>query len=176
MYQDGNGGFVPDELIDGAPVFVLGQNPGEEEEKEGRPFIGKTGQAMMADFFPAGGLIRGENVSIGNLIKCRLYTANGKGTNNLPTGNTLKAAVTHCTNAHLHIPLSTRLVVAQGAHAWKYASGTDYPISEWRGFLAPHGLNTARDSTRRDNARPKQMARKTRQKQISTSEDGTLTI
>lgn len=138
LYQSGTGGFVPDEIVEGAPVFVLGQNPGEDEEHEGRPFVGKTGQAMMADFFPAGGLIRGENVSIGNLIKCRLYIK-GKGTNNLPTGATLAGAVAHCTSKHLAIPASTRLVVAQGAHAWRYASGTSFNISDWRGFLAPNG-------------------------------------
>lgn len=134
LYGDGKG-FVPDEIIQASPVFVLGQNPGVEEEHEGRPFVGKTGETMMKEFFPRANLIRGENVSIGNAIRCR-WSKNGKHVNELPGGRTLLDALHHCTRAYLRIPAGTRLVVAQGAVAWK-ALGNDTPISQWRGFLAP---------------------------------------
>lgn len=132
LYQDGNG-FVPDELVEGSEVFVLGQNPGAEEEQEGKPFVGKTGYVMVHEYFPIAGLVRGENVSIGNTLRCRWQQSN-----NLPTGKTLSSAVAHCTQAHLRIPESTKLVVAQGSLAAKLMANDDtLSITDWRGFLLP---------------------------------------
>ncbi len=132
MYQDGKG-FVPDEVVEGAEVFVLGQNPGAEEERMGKPFVGKTGQVMLGKYFPIAGLVRGENVSIGNAIRCRWMQSN-----NLPAGKMLERSLAHCTGAHLHIPQSTRIRIAQGAVAAKCL----YPdsklgITDLRGFLIP---------------------------------------
>jgi DNA polymerase len=135
MFQDGRG-FVPDEIVDGATTFVLGQNPGADEEREGRPFVGKSGALMEKVYFPIAGLVRGESVSIGNVLRCRLIV-NGRRSNTMPAGATLKAAVAHCTAAYLRIPASTRLVVAQGAYAVKLMGGEDKKVSEWRGFLLP---------------------------------------
>ena len=133
LYQDGEG-FVPDEVVEGALVFVLGQNPGEEEEREGKPFVGKTGQVMMSRYFPAAGLIRGENVSIGNVLRCRW-----KRSNNLPTGRTLYEAVERCNGVYLHIAPGTKLIVAQGALAVKFlAQDQTLSIEKWRGFLLPN--------------------------------------
>jgi uracil-DNA glycosylase family 4 len=145
MYQTGMG-FVPDELIPGATVFVLGQNPGEDEEKQGKPFVGKTGQVMMSTYFPAAGLVRGENVSIGNVLRCRW-----QGTNNLPTGKTLYQAIIHCTKSYLSIPSSTRLIVAQGALALKAVAPTkSYSIQDWRGFLIPGGYDASHNRDTRE--------------------------
>ena len=133
LYQTGDG-FVPDELVEGAEVFVLGQNPGVDEEKEGKPFVGKTGQKMIETYFPVAKLVRGENVSIGNVIKCRWNNSN-----NLPSGKTLQESVRHCVREHLYIPPSTRLIVAQGSLAAKTISGDDrLAIEKWRGFLIPN--------------------------------------
>ena len=134
MYQDGRG-WVPDEVVEGADVYVIGQNPGSDEEAEGRPYVGKTGQVMEREFFPRAGLRRGENVCIGNTLRCRLIV-NGRRTNDMPKGEMWKQAVEHCTRAHLRIPESVKLVVAQGAHAAR-ARGLEGSIMEWRGFLLP---------------------------------------
>src|SRR3989442_2722161 len=61
MYQNGQG-FVPDEIVEGSQVFILGQNPGADEESEGKPVVGRTGEQMMGEFFPRAGLVQGENV------------------------------------------------------------------------------------------------------------------
>jgi DNA polymerase len=128
---------VPDEVVEGAEVFVLGQNPGEEEEREGRPFVGSTGRKMMAVYFPVAGLVRGENVSIGNTLRCRWQNSN-----NLPTGKILDQAMAHCTRAYLRIPESTKLVVAQGALAVRAMSKDPLvTVEKWRGFLIPNNLN-----------------------------------
>lgn len=132
MYQDGQG-FVPDALTPGAPVFVLGQNPGKHEEQKGQPFVGRTGEEMMETYFPLAGLQRGENVSIGNTLKCRWQASD-----ELPPAKVLREAVVHCTREHLRIPPETKLVVAQGAVAWDALGGGDLgSITDWRGFLHP---------------------------------------
>ena len=128
LYQGGLG-FVPDEVVEGADVFVLGQNPGSTEASRGKPFCGATGETMERVYFPLAGLRRGENVSIGNTIRCRIGN-----TNNMPDGDTWERAVDHCSKEYLRIPSGTRLIVAQGAHAWR-ALGGPRPLHEWRGFL-----------------------------------------
>src|SRR6266446_1708758 len=64
FYGDGKG-FVPDEIYEAAPVYIVGQNPGEEEEAQGRPYVGKTGAIMDSKYLKLAALFRGE-VSIGN--------------------------------------------------------------------------------------------------------------
>jgi uracil-DNA glycosylase family 4 len=135
-YQTGVG-FVPDEVRAGSSVFVLGQNPGAEEEAQGLPFIGKTGQMMERSFFPLAGVSR-DSISIGNAIRCRLNKSN-----ELPPLDTIecRTAVQHCTRAHLRIPEGTQLVIAQGEKALYAATGhgaqKNDRISDWRGWVLP---------------------------------------
>src|SRR3990167_6939448 len=124
--------FVPDELREGAPVMIVGQNPGADEVAQGRPIVGRTGAMMEGKYFKDSGLSR-ESVSIGNAYRCRW-----KGGDDLPpiTTTLARAALTHCTQAHFLLPESTRLIVAQ----WDYAALmlTGEPIKEWRGYLRPY--------------------------------------
>ena len=146
LFGDGTG-FVGDEIVGTASVYILGQNPGADEEREGRPFVGETGQAMERNYFPLAGLERGK-VSIGNVLRCRYHHHN-----DLPDGPTLVDSVAHCTREHLRIPDSTHLVVAQGHLAWELSTGqltaagrskgVPLKVTDWRGFLAPgHRLTT----------------------------------
>jgi len=125
-------GFVPDEVVPNAKVFILGQNPGADEESEGVPFVGKTGTTMMKDYFPLAHLSRGENVSIGNVLKCRW-----KHTNDMPSGEMLRQAATICIDNYMTIPDTVELLVAQGAHAWRHSGGVG-SIYDWRGYLLPN--------------------------------------
>lgn len=127
-------GFCPDELVEGAETFILGQGPGWEEEAEGVPFTGPTGQKMNRRFLPLAGLERGTNVSIGNVLKCR-WTREGVRTDDLPPEPILSQAVNHCTAAYLRIPKSVKLVIAQGQLAWDTCGGGG-SIHSWRGYLA----------------------------------------
>jgi uracil-DNA glycosylase family 4 len=136
-------GFVPDEIVPKAEVFILMQNPGDTEEREGRPACGSTGKTMDEAFLPLAQLERGKNVSVGNILKCRWA-----GDNALPDGPLLSEAVLHCTQTHLQIPESTRLVVSQGAVGFKYVSqgryyradGRPATVSDYRGFVLPDAL------------------------------------
>jgi uracil-DNA glycosylase family 4 len=151
MYGDGLG-FVPDAIVDG-PLTILAQNPGADEEAGRRvvgweqigyrptpiydactpqPLIGKTGWEMTTKFLPMTGFARDE-VSLCNVLKCRL-NVNGKRTNDMPTGATLKAAVAQCTAHHLRIPSSTKVILAMGAVAANFL-GCPGSISDWRGYV-----------------------------------------
>ena len=152
QYGDG-AGFVPDEIVVGAKVLVLAQNPGANEEQGKRlvgyeyagrrrvaieescfpaPLIGATGLEMTKNYLPLAGLVRGENVSFANVLKCR-QIAGGKRTNDLPKGKVLAQAVAHCTRAHLRVPAGVELVVAMGAVSVSYM-GFPGTVSAWRGF------------------------------------------
>ena len=136
MYGDGRG-FVPDEVAEGQSVFIFAQNPGDQEEREGRPMVGATGKVNDDKFIPLTELERGRDIGIGNSIRCRLVV-NGKRTNSLPPSKALKVAQAHCNAAHLKIPESVKLVVAHGAPAWQFILGKQYlSDDDWRGFLGP---------------------------------------
>lgn len=49
--------------------MIVGEGPGEEEDKTGRPFVGKAGQLLNRILEAAG--IPGEEVYITNIVKCR---------------------------------------------------------------------------------------------------------
>ena len=50
--------------------MVIGEAPGENEDKQGEPFVGKAGQLLDA-MLVAVGKKRGEGVFIANVVKCR---------------------------------------------------------------------------------------------------------
>ena len=186
LYQDGKG-FVPDRIPAGAEVLILAQNPGEGEEEgqrvveyvgpkrhrtepcEPQPMIGPTGYMMDKTFIPLAGLDR-EKVGVANVLRCRLIK-DGKRTNNMPTGATYREATAHCTSAHLRIPPSVRLIIAQGAHAWRLLGGpfpkktaTNYKddeaggMSGWRGHLMPKRYGSAMVFGEDSPARPDVLA------------------
>ena len=56
---------------DRSPAWmVIGEAPGENEDKQGEPFVGKAGQLLDA-MLAAVGKKRGDGVYIANVIKCR---------------------------------------------------------------------------------------------------------
>jgi len=51
-------------------VMVIGEGPGEDEDKQGRPFVGKAGQ-LLDKMLDSIGLSRTTNAFIANVVKCR---------------------------------------------------------------------------------------------------------
>ena len=49
---------------------IIGEAPGEDEDKEGRPFVGKAGQ-LLTKILEKGGKIPRDSVYIMNVLKCR---------------------------------------------------------------------------------------------------------
>jgi len=60
---------VPGEGNPNAEIFFIGEAPGEQEDKQGRPFVGAAGK-LLEKLLESIGLMR-EDVFIGNVLKCR---------------------------------------------------------------------------------------------------------
>jgi len=61
---------VPGEGVEGPLVMCIGEGPGAEEDKTGKPFVGRAGQ-YLDKWLEAVELSRTENCFIGNVVKCR---------------------------------------------------------------------------------------------------------
>lgn len=53
-----------------AEVLFIGEGPGENEDKQGLPFVGRAGQ-LLDTMLEAVGLSRKHNIYIANMVKCR---------------------------------------------------------------------------------------------------------
>ncbi len=53
-----------------AQIMLIGEGPGQHEDEQGEPFVGRSGQLMdkMLNYID---LDRGRNVYIANIVKCR---------------------------------------------------------------------------------------------------------
>jgi DNA polymerase len=56
--------------VPGAPVMVIGEAPGAEEDRQGKPFVGASGQ-LLDRMFASIGLARAENLYISNILPFR---------------------------------------------------------------------------------------------------------
>ncbi len=56
--------------VPGAPVLLVGEGPGQQEDEQGLPFVGRSGQ-LLDKMLGLAGLSRQENVYIANMVKCR---------------------------------------------------------------------------------------------------------
>jgi uracil-DNA glycosylase len=52
-----------------AKIMLIGEAPGREEDKQGRPFVGRAGQLLNRCLDAAG--VKREEVFITNIVKCR---------------------------------------------------------------------------------------------------------
>ena len=60
---------VPGEGDDDADIMLIGEGPGMNEDKQGRPFVGRAGE-LLTELLKSAGLSRAE-VFITNVVKCR---------------------------------------------------------------------------------------------------------
>jgi uracil-DNA glycosylase family 4 len=128
MYQDGLG-FVPDSIEPNSILLIVGQNPGRTEEKEGKPFVGSTGELLRDTYIPKI-RIPESKISYANVIRCRWENSN-----DLPPRARLNGALQTCRQYDC-IPTSTQLIVAQGALAWEVLSNKKGSLSDWRGYIS----------------------------------------
>ena len=54
----------------GAKIMLVGEGPGENEDLQGEPFVGRSGQ-LMDKMLEYAGLPRKKNIYIANMVKCR---------------------------------------------------------------------------------------------------------
>jgi len=120
----GEGSFV-------AELMFVGEAPGEEEDLQGRPFVGRAGQLL--DRIIAAMRFRREDVFIANILKCRPPN------NRDPHQDEVLAC-----SAYLHSQIELirpRAIVALGKPAANFFSGGSLPIGLLRGrFLDFQGI------------------------------------
>ena len=106
-----------------AGLLFVGEGPGGDEDREGRPFVGRAGQ-LLTNIIKAMGFQR-ESVYIANIVKCR------------PPGNRTPKPeeVAACTPYLLGQVRAIRpkVICALGAVAARYFLQTEKPISALRG-------------------------------------------
>jgi len=62
--------FIFSEGNSNAGILIIGEAPGRDEDLQGRPFVGKSGQ-LLDKILAACGFTRDEHVFISNIVKCR---------------------------------------------------------------------------------------------------------
>jgi uracil-DNA glycosylase family 4 len=96
-----------------AQVFFIGEGPGENEDLQGRPFVGRAGE-MLNKWIAAMGLRR-EQVYIANIVKCRPPN------NRVPMPDEV-ATCTPYLERQLEI-IRPRVIVTLGLPSLKYMTG-----------------------------------------------------
>jgi DNA polymerase len=113
---------------DKARVVFVGEAPGEEEDLQGRPFVGRAGK-LLDELIEKVGLARAD-VYICNVLKCR------------PPGNRdpEEGEVEACRDylvTQLKL-IRPRIICTLGRHAYNTLMGTDERITKIRGVLTRH--------------------------------------
>jgi uracil-DNA glycosylase family 4 len=122
-----------------ADLMLVGEGPGETEDKLGRPFVGRAGE-LLDKMIAAIGLQR-EDVYICNTVKCRpTLHEGGKLKNRAPT----PAEMANCRpylDAQIEI-IEPQVILALGAPAAKSFLGNAFSITKGRGrwYEGPNGI------------------------------------
>jgi DNA polymerase len=111
-----------------APVLFIGEGPGAEEDRTGRPFVGQAGRLLDGMIF-ALGFDRSE-VYIGNVVKCR------------PPGNRdpkddEMAACSSYLERQIEL-IQPPVIVALGRVAARHLTGSSKPMGALRGRWASY--------------------------------------
>jgi uracil-DNA glycosylase family 4 len=113
-----------------SPVMIVGEGPGENEDRLGRPFIGRAGE-LLEKMLAAIGLSR-EDVFICNTVKCRPTFDDGKRLRNrAPEPQEMQNCRPYL-EEQIEI-VRPRLILALGAPAAKSFMGEKFSISRQRG-------------------------------------------
>jgi uracil-DNA glycosylase len=109
-----------------ADVVVVGEAPGQEEDRTGRPFVGRAGRLLDLLLMTAG--FPRESVYICNVLKCR--PPNNR--------NPMADEIAACTSTYLHAQIaavSPRVLVAVGKFAAQSLLRSEESIGRLRGTV-----------------------------------------
>ncbi|MCR5762235.1 MAG: uracil-DNA glycosylase [Treponema sp.] len=123
---------VPGEGVEQPYVMVIGEGPGEDEDKTGRPFVGKAGQ-LLDKMLASINLDRDCNCFIANIVKCRPPH------NRTPLPQEAEACSGYL-QAQIHIA-KPKMILAMGRTAIQNLMNTSQGINALRGkFLDYNGI------------------------------------
>jgi len=112
-----------------AELMFVGEAPGEDEDLQGEPFVGKAGQ-LLTKIILAMSFAR-EEVYIGNVLKCRPNTPPGESGNRKPKPSEMETCLPYL-RQQIDI-IQPRALVALGATAMEGLLGANEPLAKLRG-------------------------------------------
>ncbi len=129
---------VPGEGDASSGLMIVGEGPGENEDLQGRPFVGKAGELL--DRILEAAEIPRETVFITNIVKCRATeTVDGKLQNRAPLAPEVNACRPSLVR-QVEI-IQPKVILCLGAPAGRGVIDKGFNISEQRGqwFEGPYG-------------------------------------
>jgi uracil-DNA glycosylase len=132
-----------------AEVMLVGEQPGDREDVEGRPFVGPAGR-VLDDGLDAAGIDR-RMAYVTNAVKHFKWTARGKRRIHQKPSWSEVAACRPWLEAELAV-VRPRVLVCLGATAAQSLLGRDFRVTRQRGervetSLAPHAVATVHPSS-----------------------------
>ncbi|GAV22809.1 uracil-DNA glycosylase [Carboxydothermus pertinax] len=112
-----------------ALLMLVGEGPGAEEDRQGRPFVGAAGE-LLNKILEAAGISR-EEVYIGNVVKCRPPN------NRVPTKDEV-AACRQFLDRQIEL-IKPKIIVCLGATAAQALIGPEVRITKIRGLWHEKG-------------------------------------
>jgi uracil-DNA glycosylase family protein len=133
----------------GAPVMMVGEQPGDKEDLQGRPFVGPAG-AVLDKALAAAGIERGD-VYITNIVKHFKWEPRGKRRLHKKPNAVEITACRPWLEAEIRL-VQPRVVVLLGATAAQGILGRDFRVTQHRGEwvaseIAPYVLATVHPSS-----------------------------
>lgn len=120
-----------------ARIMFVGEAPGEDEDRQGEPFVGRAGQ-LLTKMIGAMGLTR-DQVYIANILKCRPDMPVGSTGNRKPTKDEMDTCLPYL-RAQIDV-IKPEVMIALGATAFEGLLGPIGGISKMRGkFLEYRGI------------------------------------
>ena len=117
-----------------SPLVLIGEGPGDTEDKMGRPFVGKAGQLLDKALNDAG--LQRTQVYIMNTVKCRAADwSTGKPVNRAPTEGEVKAC-RRWLEPQVAL-LKPKVILCVGAPSAKNLIKKDFLITKERGIYFP---------------------------------------
>ena len=107
-----------------APIFIIGEAPGRDEDLKGRPFVGRSGQ-LLDKILAACGFNRRDHVFISNIVKCRPPG------NREPSREEIRACMPYLIQQIDAV--NPKILILLGATSLKNMAGPDQRITRVRG-------------------------------------------
>lgn len=117
-----------------AAIMIIGEGPGRDEDLQGRPFVGRSGQ-LLDKILEACGFTREKHVFISNIVKCRPPE------NRVPSPAEAEVCMPWLLN-QIEL-IKPGIMILLGATALKYMAGAEYRITRDRGkWISSSGIMT----------------------------------
>lgn len=115
-----------------SPLVLVGEGPGEEEDKQGVPFVGRAGKLLDRALMDNG--LNREDVYICNIVKCRACTREGgRVANRAPLQDEIESCLPWL-KAQLEM-IRPKVLLSIGAPSAKTLIRPDFSITRQRGIF-----------------------------------------